>query len=73
MKNESLEEMVARIKAKDEWEKNRPIREGARIVFWIVVNILFFGWLAISIWLAVAGVQDNSCTSVSGDAYYCGE
>ena len=39
----------------------------------IIGMILFFGWLFISLWFAFQGVTNPACTSVSGDAYYCGD
>lgn len=65
--------MARDIKAREEWEKYRTLREWTQRIALSIAMILFFGWLAISIWLAVAGVKDNSCTSASGDAVYCGE
>lgn len=69
----AIDTMVEGIKQREAWEKNRNLREWTKRIAIVVGSILFFGWLAISIWFAVAGITDNSCTSVSGGAYYCGE
>ena len=71
--NNPVDQMVEDIKRREEWEKNRSFREGFQKVALAIGMILFFGWLLISLWLAFAGVKDNSCTSASGEAVYCGE
>ena len=68
-----IEKMAQEIKAREDWEKYRPLREGFQKVILAIGMILFFGWLFISIWLAIGGVKDNACTGAAGDAVYCGE